>query len=204
MFSGLSVAGVGEVIDAFLGGVGSEEFADGGDDGFDRSRRRFPQQVLELGEDLFDRVEVGRVFGQEEQLGARRSDGAANGLSFMAAKIVHDHQIVRPERWNQHLLDISREGLSVDRTVEKPGRLDAIVAKRGHEGHGFPVAMGNFGYEPLPARRPSPERLHVGFGPGLIDEDQARGINLVLSVCPLEASARDVGAVAFAGHDGFF
>jgi hypothetical protein len=29
------------------------------------------QQVLELGEDLFDRVQVRRVFRQEEELGLR-------------------------------------------------------------------------------------------------------------------------------------
>ncbi len=36
----------------------------------------FRRQVFELGEDLFDRVQVGRVFGQEEELGAGRADGA--------------------------------------------------------------------------------------------------------------------------------
>ena len=35
------IAGVDEVVGTFLGGVGSEEFADGGDDGFDGSGRGF-------------------------------------------------------------------------------------------------------------------------------------------------------------------
>ena len=56
-----------EVVGTFLGGVGSEEFADGGDDGFVTVRAAvLRSRVLELGEDLFDRVQVGRVFGQEE------------------------------------------------------------------------------------------------------------------------------------------
>ena len=42
-------------------------------DGLDGSRGGFAQQVLELGEDLFDRVQVWRIFRQEEQLGAAAS-----------------------------------------------------------------------------------------------------------------------------------
>jgi hypothetical protein len=44
--------------------------ADCGADRVDASRGSFAEQVLELGKDLFDRVQVGRVFRQEEQLGA--------------------------------------------------------------------------------------------------------------------------------------
>ena len=66
------------------------------------------------------------------------------------------------------------------------------------------MAMRNLGDQPLAKRRPSPERLHVGLDPSLVDEDQAFGIDLVLPLSPLSPSARDVGAVAFAGHDGFF
>jgi len=198
------IAGVDEVVGAFPGGVGSEELADGGDDGFDGSGSGFAEQVLKLGEDLFDRVQVGRVLGQKEEFGSGATDGAANGFALVAAEIVHDHQIAWPERRDQHLLDISGEGLGVDRTVEHPGRLDAVMAERRDEGHGFPVAMGNLGDQPLPARRPSPQRLHIGFRPGLIDEDETLGINLVLTACPLDASTRHVGTVAFAGHDTFF
>jgi hypothetical protein len=34
----------------------------------------FAQQGLELGEDLIDRIEIGRVAGQEEQVGAGSAD----------------------------------------------------------------------------------------------------------------------------------
>jgi len=54
MNSGLSVSGVFEVVVAFFGGVGSEQLADGGDDGLEGSRRRFAQGMFELGEDLLE------------------------------------------------------------------------------------------------------------------------------------------------------
>jgi len=78
------------------------------------------------------------------------------------------------------------------------------MAKRGEEGQSFPVAIRNLGHEPLPARRPSPERRHVGFRPGLVDEHQALRIDPSLPVRPRDAPARDVGSIALAGDDGFF
>jgi hypothetical protein len=37
--------------------------------------------MLELGEELFDRIEIRGVLGQEEELGAGSADGVANSFS---------------------------------------------------------------------------------------------------------------------------
>ena len=66
------VSCIGEVVCAFFGGVGSEQFAHRGGEGFDCSGGSFAQEMLELGEDLLDWVQVRRIFGQEEELGAGR------------------------------------------------------------------------------------------------------------------------------------
>jgi hypothetical protein len=69
-------------------------------------------------------------------------------------------------------------------------------------------ASGDFGRQPYTTRRSSLSGsvlvLSLKDRLGLIDEHQALGINSVRSACPLKASARDVGAVAFARRDGFF
>jgi hypothetical protein len=67
-----------KIVDAFVWCECSEDFADRGADGFDGARGGFAQEVLDLGEDLLDRVQVRRVFRQEEELGA----GGANELSY--------------------------------------------------------------------------------------------------------------------------
>src|SRR5437588_7733499 len=59
-----------KIVGAFVGCKCSEDFADRGADGFDGARGGRAQEVLDLGEDLLDRVQVWRVFGQEEELGA--------------------------------------------------------------------------------------------------------------------------------------
>ena len=68
MILGLPIAGVGEVVGAFGRVAGAEQLAYGIDHGVEGSRRRLAQEMLELGEDLLDRIEIGRVFGEEEQL----------------------------------------------------------------------------------------------------------------------------------------
>jgi hypothetical protein len=45
------------------------------------------QGDFELGERLLDRIEVGRVGRQEEELGAGGADGPADGLGFVAARL---------------------------------------------------------------------------------------------------------------------
>ena len=160
--------------------------------------------MLEFGEDLLDGVQIGRVFRQEEELGASGADGPANGLSLMAAEIVHDDDVTWPQGRDEKLLNVDLELLTVDRAVEEPGGVNAIMTECGKKGHGLPVTVGNLGPEPAAPRCPSPERRHVGLGPGLVKEDQAAGLNPVLMGRPLRAPARDVGTILFAGEHGFF
>jgi hypothetical protein len=74
--------------------------------------------VLDLGEDLLDRVQVRRVFRQEEELGPGRANELAHGFGFVAAEIVHDDDVAGTKRGNEDLLDIGPEALIVDWAVE--------------------------------------------------------------------------------------
>ena len=99
---------------------------------------------------------------------------------------------------------MEEEALAVDRAVDQPGRLDAVMAQGGQEGHGLPVAVRHFRREALPERRPAPERRHVGLGPGLVDEHQALGVDPVPVAKPLRPPARDIGAVPLGGNQRLF
>jgi hypothetical protein len=89
------------------------------------------------------------------------------------AEIVEDHDVSRLEGWDKELLDIGAEPFAVDGTVEQAGRINAVVAQSGEEGRGLPAAVRDLVDEPLALRRPAMEARHIGFGPGLIDEDEA-------------------------------
>ena len=198
------ISGFYEEVSTFLRGNGIEDLADGVANGVDGSFGSLAQQVFELGEELFDGVEVGRIFGQENELSAGVADSLAYGLAFMATEIVDDDDVAGLERGNEDLLYVDQEPLAVDRTVDQPGCLDPIVAQRGQEGHGLPVTVRRLRPEPLSARRPAPERRHVCLGPGLVDEDQTGRINPALILPPLRPTSRDVGTILFAGEHGFF
>ena len=160
--------------------------------------------MLEFGEDLFDGVQVGRIFWQEDQLCAGRSDEPANGFAFMAAQIVHDDDVTGTKRRDEELGDIGLKSLAIDWTLDKPWGVDAVVAQRRQEGRCVPVAVRDLGRKPDAERCPSAQRRHVGLGPGLVDEDQTLRLDLVLILDPLCPPPRDVGTVAFASHHSFF
>src|ERR1700721_657124 len=119
-----------------------------------------------FGEELFDWVEIGRVFWQKDKFCPGGADGLAHGAGFMGAEIIHDDDITWREGWNQHFLDIDAKALAIDRAVEQPWRLAAVVAQGGQKRHGIPVAEGRLAQEPHSAWRPAPQRRHVGFCPG--------------------------------------
>src|ERR1700691_980523 len=82
--------------------------------------------------------------------------------------------------------------------------VDAIVAQGGHEGHGLPADVRYLGFDALTAWCPAPQRRHVGFGPGLIDEHQARGINPSPILGPLRPPTSDIGTILFGSNQRLF
>ena len=65
-----------------------------------------PQEGLELGEHLFDRVEVGAAGWREQQAGACASDRRAHCFDFVAAEVVRDEDVAAAERRNHLRFDV--------------------------------------------------------------------------------------------------
>jgi hypothetical protein len=78
------------------------------------------------------------------------------------------------------------------------------MAQSGHEGHGLPAAVRHLGLNALTARRPAPQRRHIGFGPGLIDEHQPSGINPISILGPLRPPTGDIGTILLCGDQRLF
>src|SRR5687768_17364368 len=128
----------------------------------------------------------------------------ANGLALVGAEIVDDDDVARLERRHEDLLDVLKEALAIDRSVDEPRRGEPIVTQSGQEGHGLPAAVWRLAWQALSARRPSAKRRHIGLGPGFVDEDQAGGIDAVLVGDPLLAATRYIRPVALAGDQRLF
>jgi hypothetical protein len=105
---------------------------------------------------------------------------------------------------DEDLLDISAKALAIDRSVDDAGRGEAVATQSRQEGEGPPFAEGRFGDEALTSGASAVGARHVGFGPGLVDEDQALGINRRLTRLPPLTPPGDVPAGPVRRREGFF
>ena len=76
-------------------------------------------------------------------------DCGSDGISLVAAEIVHDHDVAGFEAGNEYLLDVEQEALAIDGTVEDTRRCHVIAAQGGQECERFPVAMGDAAFQSL-------------------------------------------------------
>jgi hypothetical protein len=172
--------------------------------GFHGAALSLAHEMLEFGECVFDRIEVGAVGWKEQEPCTSTSDDGAHSVAFVAAKVVHDDDVAWSETWEKDLLNIGLEQVAIDRTIEYARCGDSIAAQGSQEGHGFPVPLRHIGLQPFAFPAPAADRRHVGLGPGLIDEDQSRGGNQGLIFLPPIASSGDVRPLPFAGVICFF
>ena len=160
--------------------------------------------MFEFGEDLLDRVEVGRVFWQENEMRAGFANGRAHDFALVAAEIVHDDDVAGTKRWDENRFDVEEKALAIDGTIDEPGRLDTVMAERRKEGHRIPVTIRRLGFQAFSSWAPATQRRHICFGPGLVDKDEPSWINAILIPCPLGAPPSNVGTILLCGQKCFF
>ena len=69
----------------------------------------FAQALLELGEGVFDRIEVGAVSRQKPKAAAARFGPGAHGLVFVDTQVFWDHGLTRAQRRAEHLVQIGEK-----------------------------------------------------------------------------------------------
>ncbi len=171
---------------------------------FDGSLCGFSEQVFQLGEDLFDRIEVRAVGRQEQQARTSGPDRVPDGGLLVAGQVVEDDNVAGRERGAELLFDPLGKAGAIDRLIEDKGCVDPVAAQGGDEGHRLPVAIGHFCVKPLTFGCPAPQRGHVGLGPGLIDEHEAGRIRPSLILLPLLPPPGDLRPQLLGGKNAFF
>jgi hypothetical protein len=83
-------------------------------------------------------------------------------MDLVGGQIVHDEDVALPQLGNERLFDIGEKGLAVHWAIQNLGRGDAVVAKPGGEGGGFPVAMGHGSAASLASWRTPVKAGHLG------------------------------------------
>lgn len=169
-----------------------------------RSAGHGSQQLLGLGEDQFNGIQIGAVRGQEHQAGGRLFDQLAHSRTPVARQIVHDHDIARAKIGNEHLLDKRLEHIAVDRSVHDGGTTHSVNSQGRDQSGGFPVTVRCLVDQALSAWCSASKTGHVRLGPCLIDEDQTLGTDFRLNSSPGRAMAGDVRAVLLGRMDRLF
>src|SRR5512137_101480 len=108
---------------------GCDEASDVAPGFLDGARLSAAHPVLDLGERLFDRIEVGGVWRQIPEPGACVPDEAAQGGGFVAGEIVHDDDVAGSQHGDELLFDIGPEALAIDGAVEDAGGGEPVTAQ---------------------------------------------------------------------------
>ena len=195
---------MGKVMATFLRAEVMEQGPDPAPRRLDRAFGRVAEQRFELSEDLFKRVEIGRIRWQKAQRGPGSLNGLPHSRALVAAEIVQDDDVARGEGRQQALLHIGEEPQAVDRAIEDTGSNNAVVAQGGHERQGLPVAIRPRSDQPLAARATAVATGHIGLGPRLINEHKPAGIKPALSTLPAGAVPGDLRPLLLGGRKAFF
>lgn len=182
----------------------AESACGGRDECLGRSAGSLAQIRLDLPERWLDRVEIGGVFGQELEASVTVGNCFGDGCALVTAEMIDHHDLAWPERGSEALFSVGCEDLGVYGTVDHHGCEDLASADGGDQGGGLPAAVRDLGHKPLAARAAAMGPRHVGFDPGLVDEDQLVGRQLRLPFAMRLAGLRDVRPVLLGGVQRFF
>lgn len=163
-----------------------------------------PEEGFEFGEDLLDGIEVGTVGGEIQDTGASLLDGLANALDFVGREIVHDDDVSLGQRRNQLLADVGEKELAVDWSVDHQRGDQPRGAEAREEGGRLPMAVGNFGEQPLAARGATAQTGHLGRRPRLVEKHQPLDGQSALRQPMPEPTLRHVRPILLGGVNDFF
>ena len=113
-----AIAGVADIVSTLGRREGREGRPHRRPQGGHRARRNGPQAGFEFGKDVFNRIEVGAVGGQVEQVRPSGLDRGAHASHFMAGQIVHHDPVARVEGGDEHLFDIGHKAGAIDWAVQ--------------------------------------------------------------------------------------
>lgn len=113
----------------------------------------------------------------------------------MARQVIHDHDITGLQNGYEHVGDIGFEPFAVDRAIEHHWRDHAGHAQSGHQRGRFAVTMRKAHTQALAFPAATMAAGHVGGGPGFINEHEAFGLQIDLTIEPVVPLIQDVGPV---------
>src|ERR1700752_2748495 len=193
-----------EIVGTFLGTELWDKRADCSIEGRDGSRSHFAHECFEFAVRHLYWIEVWRVLRQVAKRRPRFLNRLSNTGNQVNPAVIHDDDVIAPERENQALLDIGEKHLTVHGTLDHHWRGHFIGAQGGHEGDCLPRSERNGADHPDAPWCSPPEPHHVGADRRLIDKHQPGGIKHALLSNPTSSRLRHIRSLPFGGLQAFF
>src|SRR3979411_2349291 len=129
-----------EIVGAFLGTELWDKGADCSVEGWNSSRTHFAHECFEFAVSHLDWIEVWRVLRQVANCRPRLLNRLSTTGNQVNPAVIHDDDVIAPERGNQALLDIGEEHLTGHGALDHHWRGHFIVAQGGHESDRLPCS----------------------------------------------------------------
>ena len=104
---------------------------------------------FELVKGHLNRVEIWRVWRQEEEPTALRPECGSGLDVFVCGEVVADHDRSGLNFWHQTLADVGCKSLPIHCSSDDPGRDEALVGQSGDEGLRSACPEGSIHFQPL-------------------------------------------------------
>jgi hypothetical protein len=161
------------------------------------------QELLGLGEQLFDRRLIGAVRGQRLHRRTDRLDRRPCRHALVGRQVVPNNYVLRVQGRQQYLFHIGLEGLLVRRAVEGKRRHHPRQAQTNEQRQVVPTSGGRSRHT-LSRRRPAMRACHRRCHAGFIDKNQVVWVNVGHFLLEGGTLRLDFGAVPFVGMFALF
>src|SRR3954451_19182441 len=165
---------------------------------------RLPEQGLDLGKELLDRVEIRRIGRQVKHTGPCRPDRLLDPGDLVNSQVVHRDHVARLQRRREHLLDVGAERRPRHGSIEQKRCDDPAPPQPRHDGRGLPMTRRHRIDQALASWTPAGEAGHRCGRGGLVDKDEALTIHVALPHPPAAAVPGHVGPILLGRSQALF
>lgn len=162
------------------------------------------EECLYLAPHHFDGIEIGRVGREEPHAGAGCSDEGDGLLVFVGRKVIHDHDVARPQARAEYFSHVSVEDRCVRRSFDGHARGAAVEPYGTEHRGGAPVSVRCLRQQASAPGRTAPEAGQVGLRRRFVEEDEPGRLESALAAPPAPAGADDVRPVLLRGPKRLF
>jgi hypothetical protein len=159
---------------------------------------------LEFGKCQFNGIEVGTVRRQVADANPSSREQPTDVLDFMGGEVVEDERVTLAQLWTEHLLQINRKNLGIDRAFDQKGRFDAFMAQGRNKSGTLPVAVRDGAETTLAHQAATMVAGHLGVQAGFINKHQLADIPAGLLRSPKPPGGFNVRPILLGGARRFF